>query len=56
MIHKLVRDSLRRGLAARRPVGVAGARLSRGGFGDNLTNGLENYNKDVWAGRGTVGW
>ena len=35
-------------------VGVAGARLSRGGFGDNLTNGLENYNKDVWAGRGTV--
>jgi iron complex outermembrane receptor protein len=35
-------------------IGVAGARLSRGGFGDNLTNGLENYNKDVWAGRGTV--
>lgn len=27
------------------------ARLSRGGFGDNLTTGLENYNKDVWAGR-----
>ncbi len=35
-------------------VGVSGARLSRGGFGDNLTTGLENYNKDVWAGRGTV--
>ncbi|HMO76174.1 MAG TPA: TonB-dependent receptor [Sphingopyxis sp.] len=35
-------------------VGVSGARLSRGGFGDNLTNGLENYNKDIWAGRGTV--
>ena len=27
------------------------ARLSRGGFGDNLTTGLENYNKDIWAGR-----
>lgn len=27
------------------------ARLSRGGYGDNLTTGLENYNKDVWAGR-----
>ena len=26
------------------------ARLSRGGFGDNLTTGDENYNKDVWAG------
>ena len=35
-------------------VGVSGARLSRGGFGDNLTTGLENYNKDVWAGRGTI--
>lgn len=35
-------------------VGAAGARLSRGGFGDNLTTGLENYNKDIWAGRGTV--
>ena len=23
------------------------ARLSRGGFGDNLTTGLENYNKDI---------
>lgn len=35
-------------------VGASGARLSRGGFGDNLTNGLENYNKDIWAGRGTL--
>ncbi len=35
-------------------VGGSIARLSRGGFGDNLTTGLENYNKDVWAGRGTV--
>jgi iron complex outermembrane receptor protein len=35
-------------------VGGSVARLSRGGFGDNLTNGLENYNKDVWAGRGTL--
>jgi iron complex outermembrane recepter protein len=32
-------------------VGASLARLSRGGFGDNLTTGLENYNKDVWAGR-----
>jgi iron complex outermembrane receptor protein len=35
-------------------VGGAVARLSRGGFGTNLTTGRENYNKDVWAGRGTV--
>lgn len=36
-------------------VGGSVARLSRGGFGDNLTvPGVENYNKDVWAGRGTV--
>ncbi|HKR24349.1 MAG TPA: TonB-dependent receptor, partial [Allosphingosinicella sp.] len=27
------------------------ARLSRGGFGENLTTGLDNYNKDIWAGR-----
>ena len=32
-------------------VGASGARLSRGGFGDNLTNGRENYNRDVWAAR-----
>jgi len=35
-------------------VGGSVARLSRGGFGDNLTTGRENYNKDVWAARGTV--
>jgi iron complex outermembrane receptor protein len=35
-------------------LGLSGARLSRGGFGDNLTTGLDNYNKDVWAGRGTL--
>ena len=35
-------------------IGLAGARLSHKGFGHNLTNGLDNYNKDVWAGRGTV--
>ncbi|WP_425502666.1 TonB-dependent receptor [Sphingobium boeckii] len=36
-------------------IGGSLARLSRGGFGDNLTvPGLENYNKDVWAGRGTL--
>ena len=33
-------------------VGGGIARLSRGGFGDNLNlPGVENYNKDVWAGR-----
>ena len=32
-------------------IGASAARLSRGGFGKNLTTGLENYNKDVWAGR-----
>ena len=34
--------------------GASGARLSRGGFGDNLNLGTENYNKDVWAARGTI--
>jgi iron complex outermembrane receptor protein len=41
-----ITDSLR--------IGAAAARLSRQGFGDNLTTGQENYNKDVWAARGTV--
>ena len=35
-------------------IGASGARLSRGGFGQNLTLGTENYNKDVWAARGTL--
>jgi iron complex outermembrane receptor protein len=35
-------------------IGAAGARLSRGGFGDNLTTGRENYNQDIWAGRLTM--
>ena len=35
-------------------IGGALARLSRGGFGRNLTTGQENYNKDIWAGRGTL--
>ena len=35
-------------------IGASGARLSRGGFGENLTLGTENYNKDVWAARGTL--
>jgi iron complex outermembrane receptor protein len=35
-------------------IGASGARLSRAGFGDNLTLGTENYNKDVWAARGTI--
>jgi len=35
--------------------GASFARLSRGGFGDNLNlRGVENYNKDVYAGRGTI--
>jgi iron complex outermembrane receptor protein len=34
-------------------VGGALARLSRGGFGTNLTTGQDNYNKDIWAARGT---
>ncbi len=35
-------------------VGVTGARLSRGGFGDNLNlPNRENYNKDIWAVRAT---
>lgn len=32
-------------------VGASGARLSRGGFGENLTTGEENYNRDIWAAR-----
>jgi len=35
-------------------IGASGARLSRGGFGDNLNLGTENYNKDVWGARGTI--
>lgn len=35
-------------------IGASGARLSRGGFGDNLNLGTENYNKDIWAARGTI--
>ena len=35
-------------------VGGSMARLSRGGFGKNLTTGEDNYNKDVWAARGSV--
>ena len=35
-------------------VGASAARLSREGFGENLTTGDENYNKDIWAVRGTM--
>ena len=35
-------------------VGVAGARLSHDGFGRNTNLGIDNYNKDIWAARGTV--
>ena len=35
-------------------VGASAARLFRKGFGENLTTGEENYNKDIWAVRGTI--
>ena len=35
-------------------IGVSGARLSRDGFGRNLYLNIPNYNKDIWAGRGTI--
>ena len=35
-------------------IGGSVARLSRGGFGKNLTTGQENYNKDIWGIRGTA--
>lgn len=35
-------------------VGGSLARLTRGGFGTNLTTGLSNYNKNIWAARATL--
>jgi iron complex outermembrane receptor protein len=35
-------------------IGGGFARLSRGGFGENLTTGEDNYNRDIWAGRATL--
>ena len=35
-------------------IGVSGARLSHDGFGENTYLHIDNYNKDVWAGRGTL--
>ncbi|MGN6269592.1 MAG: TonB-dependent receptor [Sphingomonas sp.] len=35
-------------------VGAAVARSSHDGFGENTYLGIDNYNKDVWAGRGTI--
>jgi iron complex outermembrane receptor protein len=35
-------------------VGGAFARLGREGFGDNLVTGASNYNKDIFAARGTI--
>ncbi|HEY0026621.1 MAG TPA: TonB-dependent receptor, partial [Allosphingosinicella sp.] len=35
-------------------IGASGARLYRGGFGENLTTGADNYARDVWAARGTA--
>ncbi|MCB9955477.1 MAG: TonB-dependent receptor [Parvularculaceae bacterium] len=37
-------------------LGGAVAYLSRNGYGDNLTNGLDNYNKDMLAGRLSLEW
>jgi len=34
--------------------GASVARLSHDGFGTNLTTGQDNYNKDIWAARGTL--
>ncbi|HZG10106.1 MAG TPA: TonB-dependent receptor [Allosphingosinicella sp.] len=35
-------------------IGASGARLSRGGFGENIVTGRDNYNRDIWAARGTL--
>ena len=35
-------------------IGGSVARLSREGFGRNLTTHQDNYNKDIWAARGTM--
>ncbi|WP_213981090.1 TonB-dependent receptor [Sphingomonas sp. dw_22] len=35
-------------------IGVSGARLTRDGFGENKYLGIDNYNKNVWAARGTL--
>jgi iron complex outermembrane receptor protein len=35
-------------------IGASVARIGRKGFGDNLTTGQENYNRDQWAARGTI--
>lgn len=35
-------------------VGGAVAKLTRDGYGENLTTGLDNYDKDVFAARGTL--
>jgi iron complex outermembrane receptor protein len=36
-------------------IGTSVARLTREGFGDNLNlAGVDNYNRDIWAARGTI--
>ncbi|MBB4837783.1 iron complex outermembrane receptor protein [Sphingomonas kyeonggiensis] len=35
-------------------IGFSGARLTRDGFGENRNLHIENYNKNVWAARGTL--
>jgi iron complex outermembrane receptor protein len=34
--------------------GISGARLTRDGFGENKNLHIDNYNKNVWAGRATL--
>jgi iron complex outermembrane receptor protein len=35
-------------------IGASGARLTRGGFGENIVTGRDNYDRDIWAARGTI--
>jgi len=35
-------------------IGVSGARLGHDGFGENTNLHIDNYNKDLWAARGTL--
>lgn len=37
-------------------VGGSIAKLTHGGYGKNLNLGIDNYSKDVFAGRGTIEW
>ena len=41
-------------LYGRNTIGGAVARFTREGFGTNLYQGIENYNKDIWAARASA--